>query len=76
VTVKDSDDFFLLATDGLWDVMSSQAAVDLVRAFMEAGYDHQQIGKLMVEEALRRGTYDNVTVVIIWLDRQQTGRSR
>jgi serine/threonine protein phosphatase PrpC len=76
VPVKDSDEFFLLATDGLWDVMSSQDGVDLVRAFMEAGCDHQNIGKLMVEEALRRGTYDNVTVVIIWLDRQQTRRSR
>lgn len=57
VLVKETDDFFILATDGLWDVMSSQESVDLVKTFTEAGCETHQISKLIVEEALRRGTY-------------------
>ena len=28
------DDFLLIATDGLWDVMTSQAAVDLAKTLL------------------------------------------
>lgn len=28
------DDFLLIATDGLWDVMTSQAAVDFARGLL------------------------------------------
>lgn len=87
---EDEDDFIILATDGLWDVMNSQEAVDLVlnyRRMQEQQQeqaqeqadtlesrkrrqdDHEKIASYLVDEALRRGTYDNITVVIIWLDR-------
>jgi serine/threonine protein phosphatase PrpC len=68
--IQDDDDFIILATDGLWDVMDSNDAVDLVQTLREAGHDLHKISTLVVEEALRRGTYDNITVVIIWLQRK------
>jgi protein phosphatase 1L len=63
------DEFIILATDGLWDVMDSGDAVGFVLSLQEEGHDRKKIATLMVEEALRRGTYDNITVLIIWLDR-------
>jgi serine/threonine protein phosphatase PrpC len=50
--------------DGLWDVMSDQQAVDLCLKYQE---DKQNMSKYLVDEAIRRGTTDNVTVVVAWL---------
>lgn len=66
---EETDQFILLATDGLWDVFSSGGAVDFVLEAITDGRDKDRIATLLVEEALRRGTYDNITVVILWLDR-------
>lgn len=68
VPVQDDDEFIIVATDGLWDVMDSHEAVEYVRSLLEAGLKRKKVAAHMVEEAIRRGTYDNVTVVIIWID--------
>ena len=65
----EEDEFVILGTDGLWDVMQSSEAVDLVQRLIQEGLPREQVATWMVEESIRRGTYDNVTVVIIWLDR-------
>ena len=72
---EDNDEFILVASDGLWDVMDSQEAVDYVKSIHERyldGMDRDMIATSVVEEALRRGTYDNITVLIIWLRRDPT----
>jgi len=56
--------FLIVACDGLWDVLTDQEAVALVAAF--AG-PREQTADHLVQEALRRGTSDNVTAVIVWL---------
>lgn len=100
----DADRFIILASDGLWDVMTSQEAVkfvmqvmtgsvgalgqgekktrrpsrsltkwmrqysgdtNMVRAVLDTR--KAKISKYLVEESLRRGTADNVTVIVIWL---------
>jgi len=90
----DLDDFVVLATDGLWDVMSSAEVVEFVHEHLQRiaqsvaaaaqdQDDEQQddsarstdtpedlregIASRLVEEALMRGTFDNVTVIIVWL---------
>lgn len=79
VPLTDADEFLVLATDGLWDVMSSSDAVAYIRALLENSveYDNERdtIAALVVEEALRRGSYDNITVVIVWID-QTNGPKR
>jgi serine/threonine protein phosphatase PrpC len=72
------DDFLVLATDGLWDVMSTVDVVGFVQALIdeddgELMADRDLFAAKLVEEALRRGTYDNVTVIIVWLDSISTG---
>jgi len=54
----------ILACDGLWDVMQDQEAVDLVLSFMG---DRADSAQFLVEEAIRRGSTDNVSVVVAWL---------
>lgn len=66
--------FALLATDGLFDVMSSQAVARFVTDLLNRTHiEHrdrirQDMARYVVEEALRRGTGDNVTVLILWLN--------
>jgi len=62
------DQFIILATDGLWDVMTSDDAVNYVHALLEKGVSKGEVAIHIAKEALRRDTYDNVTVVVIWMD--------
>jgi len=68
------DDFLVLATDGLWDVMSSSDVVAFIHALLALGREEDEdavekddVALMVVEEALRRGSDDNITVVIVWL---------
>lgn len=81
--VDDGDEFFLLASDGLWDVMTSQDVVSFVHKKMEKELQREQVNKddlegyklvlrrnmasFVAREALRRGTGDNVCVLMVWL---------
>ena len=68
VPIEEGDQFIVVATDGLWDVMDSDDAVNYVNVLLESGVSRKKVATLMVQEAMRLGTYDNVTVVIIWMD--------
>lgn len=70
-----SDDFLLLATDGLWDVVSPQEAVDYVHATLKkasgsspAALDalRHELPELLCNLALEKQSKDNVSVVIVW----------
>lgn len=79
---EDGDEFIILASDGLWDVMSSQDAVNFVHNKLESPISldesssitratrRRHMSRFVANEALRRGTGDNVCVVIVWLDKQ------
>jgi serine/threonine protein phosphatase PrpC len=65
-------EFLIVACDGLWDVMSDQEAVDLVRIhhrehLVEDDDGREVAASFLVEEALRRGSADNITAVVYWL---------
>ena len=69
--VVPEDEFIVVATDGLWDVMSSSDTVAFIRALLDNvehdAIDRDSIATYVVEEALRRGSDDNITVIIVWL---------
>jgi serine/threonine protein phosphatase PrpC len=80
-----NDEFIVLASDGLWDVMSSQEVVSYVHKRLNAapkdGADikteedmqslkylrRKNMSRFIANEALRRGSGDNISVVIVWL---------
>jgi serine/threonine protein phosphatase PrpC len=65
-TIELSSDpsFLILACDGLWDVMEDQQAVDFVLKYQD---DKENLSKHLITEALRKGSTDNITVVVAWL---------
>ncbi|PKA63916.1 putative protein phosphatase 2C 59 [Apostasia shenzhenica] len=59
--VDDSLEFLILASDGLWDVVGNEEAVEMIKAID----DPEEAAKRLVEESHRRGSYDNVTCVVV-----------
>mmetsp|Transcript_9239 Transcript_9239/g.16808 ORF Transcript_9239/g.16808 Transcript_9239/m.16808 type:complete len:111 (+) Transcript_9239:1-333(+) len=76
--LTDEDMFVIVACDGLWDVLDDQESVNLVlegiREFMTAVPDQsvnrpmmgQVMARMLIEEALARGTSDNVTCLMVF----------
>ncbi|RWR78610.1 putative protein phosphatase 2C 11 [Cinnamomum micranthum f. kanehirae] len=54
-------DFLIIASDGLWNVVSNKEAVDIVHAISDA----ETSAKKLTEEAYARGSSDNITCVVV-----------
>lgn len=65
IVLTEEDEFLIMGCDGLWDVMSSQCAVTMVRRELMLKNDPEHCSRELVREALRRNTCDNLTVVVI-----------
>jgi len=65
VRLTEEDEFLIIGCDGLWDVMSSQFAVSMVRKELMAHNDPQRCSRELVQEALRRDCCDNLTAVVV-----------
>jgi serine/threonine protein phosphatase PrpC len=64
VDITPDDEFILLACDGLWDVMDVDDVIALVQSTVK---EPSMVVKRIVAEALTRGSSDNITVVIAFL---------
>jgi serine/threonine protein phosphatase PrpC len=62
-TLMEGDDYLVLASDGIWDVLSNQVVADIVARSSGC----RNAASAVTEEALRRGSMDNVTAVVISL---------
>lgn len=58
-----NDKFVIFACDGLWDVISNSEAVKFVNRKINS---KQNIAKILAERAIEKGSYDNVTVSILF----------
>jgi len=83
---EEDDEFFLLASDGLWDVMTSQEVVDFVHEMLECPtqsvktkkgkivltpeFRRRKMARFVAHEALERGSADNVCVILVWLKKE------
>nr|AGV54359.1 protein phosphatase 2C 13-like protein [Phaseolus vulgaris] len=67
VTLAEEDEFLIIGCDGVWDVMSSQDAVSLVRRGLRRHDNPEQCARELVKEALRLHSSDNLTVIVICL---------
>ena len=53
----------IVASDGLWDICEDQQAVDLVKGLTTT----KEMSKTLVQFALKNGSKDNVSVVVLKL---------
>lgn len=58
-----NDKFLILACDGLWDVISNQDAVDFINDLVINKF-RGNYAKELAEYAYKRGSMDNITVII------------
>lgn len=61
--LTDADTLLILACDGLWDVVTPQAAID----FIKDETDVQLAAKKLVVKAIQDGSTDNLTVMVVRL---------
>ncbi|KAH9318341.1 hypothetical protein KI387_020110, partial [Taxus chinensis] len=65
MTLTEEDEFLIIGCDGLWDVFRSQNAVDFTRRKLQEHNDPLVCCKELIDEALKRKTADNLTVVVV-----------
>ncbi|KAI8547682.1 hypothetical protein RHMOL_Rhmol07G0215000 [Rhododendron molle] len=59
--VDSSLEFLILASDGLWDVVTNEEAVAIVKPIQEP----EDAAKRLMQEAYQRGSGDNITIVVV-----------
>ncbi|KZV31683.1 hypothetical protein F511_00487 [Dorcoceras hygrometricum] len=59
--VDDTLEFLILASDGLWDVVTNEEAVSMTKPIQ----DPEEAAKRLMQEAYQRGSADNITIVIV-----------
>lgn len=63
--LSEDDTFLILACDGLWDVLTPEDAVRMVKDHMDQGMDPQAIAETMTDWAYANGSTDNITVLLV-----------
>jgi serine/threonine protein phosphatase PrpC len=72
--IQSGDQFFIIASDGLWDVFSSQDAVDFVRKHDDrTRAARQYLVQELVNEAMERGSIDNISVLLVFFNTDHFG---
>jgi serine/threonine protein phosphatase PrpC len=89
--LKPEDSFLIFASDGLWEQLTDQAAVDivfnnqrpgiakrLVRAALQQAAKKREMrykDLKKIEKGIRRHFHDDITVIVIYLDHQKDANS-
>ncbi|XP_042473149.1 probable protein phosphatase 2C 47 [Zingiber officinale] len=63
--LSEDDEFLIIGCDGIWDVMSSQHAVDIVSKGLRRHDNPELCAREVVMEALRLKTFDNLTLLVV-----------
>lgn len=62
------DEFIILASDGLWDKYHwnhKNGPIDVARTWLKQHNSPQLCAQQLVADALQRGAWDNVTVIVV-----------
>jgi len=65
ISLCPDDNFIIIASDGLWDVMDSEDAVHIVR---DNSNNPSDVGDILTRKAFKMGSGDNITALVIWLN--------
>lgn len=62
------DQFLVLGCDGLWEAFSFREVVGLVNIMRKQGKEPNEVAETIANMAIKRGSEDNVTVVIVYFE--------
>lgn len=72
--ITEDDEFLIIACDGIWDCLSSQQAVDIIRLLISRKFTLQMVGEKICDHCLAPETAggtsigcDNMTIMIVAL---------
>lgn len=63
-TLTSEDEYLVMASDGLWDVVSSEDVISIIRDTVK---EPGMCSKRLATEAAERGSKDNITVIVVFL---------
>jgi len=71
ILVDQQCEFLILASDGLWDKIDNQEAVDLARALCTNNDKASRMAacRMLTETSISRGSTDDISIVIIQLQK-------
>ncbi|PKA61467.1 Protein kinase and PP2C-like domain-containing protein [Apostasia shenzhenica] len=58
------DEFLVMASDGLWDVVSNEDAISIIKNTVK---EPAMCSRRLATEAAERGSTDNITVIVVFL---------
>jgi len=64
-SLKEGDQWLILASDGVWDLLTPQMAVDIVCSVGHTKGGAQLAARRVVEAAYKRGSMDNITALVV-----------
>ena len=80
IDLTDDDELFVIATDGMWDVLPPIDALRLAKSRLKLGDDANKAADFLVSCALQRKTTDNVCCIVVdlkgkehWAEQQAAG---
>jgi serine/threonine protein phosphatase PrpC len=59
------DEFLLVACDGIYDVMTNEAAVEFISNQLKAGYAPQEVTERLLDYCLHLGSRDNMSAIVV-----------
>ncbi|CCW66531.1 unnamed protein product [Phytomonas sp. Hart1] len=68
IKLTSGDEFLVVGSDGLWDVMSYEEVIDFCSRRLKSGETAQSITDELTQAALNKGATDNVTTMLICLE--------
>ncbi|KAG5322426.1 PPM1E phosphatase, partial [Pseudoatta argentina] len=68
VPLDGTEDFLMIACDGLWDYVDQRtAALRVYRQVLQNPYDLKHVHQALLQSAKRAGSLDNITVIVVFL---------
>ena len=68
IKLDGTEDYLVLACDGIWDVIKPRHVPQLVYAHLTAGGSKESVAKSLIDHAKAEGSSDNMTVIVSFFD--------
>ena len=66
IDIDGTEDYLVVACDGVWDVVNGEEMTECVKAHFEKGGLKKDMAKAIVDFAISEGSGDNLSVIVIF----------